>query len=705
MVDGEEVTITENLGANQQFTAVSMVRSDTKGLDPYTNTQIWTDWDDYTGFSRSPDFSTLEFTAEAGYVYGIHYVANVLDGGAATTYFNSATVRVGTEVTTMENVPITRQGGGATGIGENVGRFAITKEVLGDVTGLPAQDFSGSFTVTAPDGTETPGTFTVQGGATWTSTDFPRGSTVHLSEVTPTTPTNIAWGQPSFSQNDFALVGGTLTSVTLTNEATVRTGVFQASKQLTGTDEAIGLVPDSATFSLDYAYDAGVGFPAGSGALTLDRDGTVATSDPLPVGALLRLSEAAPAAVDGAAWGDATITPSIVTISEGSPAASVVVTNAVRETTGGFSVVKRVTGAGAGHVAGGTPFTVAYEWATPDGARSDAGELNLTVGGDPVSVEGLPEGAVVHLSEVTPSPVEGMTWLDPVFSTNGFTIQGGTRVEVDRDNATALTTGTFEVQKVVAGSGAALVADTTPFTVDYSHEAGTGFEAGSGQLTVLADGETVTSEPLPYGAVVTLSEIDPAAVEGTIWTGASFSTPSFTIGSGTTVSITLINTIELRTGAFSIVKALAGSGADLVLPETGFTVHYAYEAGPGFDAGAGELTVRADGEVVTSEPLPYGAVVTFVESEPDAIDGAVWTEAAFSASTVTIGADTVVAVTLTNTIETVPLGETTPPSGTTPPGLAQTGGDVNGTLIAITLSVLAGGALVLALGRRRHGGR
>lgn len=219
---------------------------------------------------------------------------------------------------------------------------------------------------------------------------------------------------------------------------------------------------------------------------------------------------------------------------------------------------------------------------------------------------------------------------------------------------------------------------------------------------MLADGETVTSEPLPYGAVVTLSEIDPAAVEGTIWTGASFSTPSFTIGSGTTVSITLINTIELRTGAFSIVKALAGSGADLVLPETGFTVHYAYEAGPGFDAGAGELTVRADGEVVTSEPLPYGAVVTFVESEPGAIDGAVWTEAAFSASTVTIGADTVVAVTLTNTIETVPPGETTPPGGTTPPGLAQ---NVNGTLIAITLSVLAGGALVLALGRRRHGGR
>src|SRR5699024_8974522 len=175
------------------------------------------------------------------------------------------------------------------------------------------------------------------------------------------------------------------------------------------------------------------------------------------------------------------------------------------------------------------------------------------------------------------------------FSPSVVTIGDGTTAEVQLTNTFGLNEGYFSVTKALEGSGAGLVPEDTEFTVEYSYPAGNGFEAGTGELIVKADGETVVSDPLPYGAEVTLAEVEPVKVEGGTWVDFAFSTDTVTIGDGTTVDVLLTNEHDLNSGHFSVVKALEGSGAGLVPERTEFTVEYSYPAGNGFEAGKGEL--------------------------------------------------------------------------------------------------------------------
>ncbi|SNU02599.1 hypothetical protein SAMN06298212_14417 [Ruaniaceae bacterium KH17] len=124
----------------------------------------------------------------------------------------------------------------------------------------------------------------------------------------------------------------------------------------------------------------------------------------------------------------------------------------------------------------------------------------------------------------------------------------------------------------------------------------------------------------------------------------------FTVLADTTVAINLDSPTALTAGQFSVLKKLAGNAADLVYEDTEFTVRYSFPAGKGFEAGEGTLTVKADGTVVTSNPLPHGAVVTLTEADPAKAKGAARSERTFSQSEVTIGNGTMVEVRLTNSI-------------------------------------------------------
>ncbi|SMY12994.1 hypothetical protein BJEO58_02602, partial [Brevibacterium jeotgali] len=217
-----------------------------------------------------------------------------------------------------------------------------------------------------------------------------------------------------------------------------------------------------------------------------------------------------------------------------------------------------------------------------------------------------------------------------------------------------------------------------------------------------ADGETVKSDPLPYGAEVTLAEVEPVEIEGGTWVDLAFSTDTLTIGDGTTVDVLLTNTNELGAGHFSVVKALDGSGADLVNSTTEFTVEYSYPAGNGFEAGSGELTVKADGTAATSSALPYGAELTLTEAAPASVEGGEWTGHAFSADTVTIGESTTVEVTLTNTIDAdeVPPAEPGDDGGQDKPGDegAPDGGDPLPRTGMSPWSAVGAGLALIALG-------
>lgn len=803
MAGDEEIVVRDTVSENQTILAArtGLQYTKTTAVHPSTGLEQPTNWTWVTEDARtiSSDGTTISFTAEQGYYYRAVYRTTADDFGAAGTYTNGVEFTVNGVKDGEANGKARYAGGGGTGIGTDVGVITITKALDGTATGLPVdQIFTGTFSVATPAGDTLTGTWSTKAGETWRSQEFPRDSTVTLTEDKPSEPANVTWTS-DFTVNDFTLPGGKVTPVTVTNTADVKLASFNVAKTLSG--NAAGLVPDNATFDIDYSYPAGIGFEAGSGTLSVSSDGVPVSSPNLPVGAEVTLSEQAPGVVDGAAWGAAKFSPEHFVL-EDAQTVAVVVDNPINEVLSGFSVRKAVTGNGAGLVAEDATFDIDYTWAA-SGGRSGDGTVQVDASGTPMFVDRIPVGAVVTLAERAPAAIEGVTWLDPVFSENGFTIADAAVVEVEVENPTLLRTGTFSVSKSVTGTAGALalVPDDLEYTIEYSYPAGTGFEADSGVLTVLADGPSVSSPELPYGArvtiteqapavidgikwdpavispaqltigegtdvavtvenpvletlggfalekslsgaaaglvpdgtvfsvayawtapdgatgagtvdvvaggdaqqvagipggsVVTLTEQDPGALEGVQWLDPVFSENGFTIIPGTVVSIDLDNPTALRQGAFSVTKRIEGSGAALVAPETAFTIDYSYPAGEGFEAGSGSLKVAADGTVVVSDPLPYGAVVSLSEATPTDVKNGKWTGASFDTDTVSIGDGTVVSVVLTNTIDDV----TPPAPEVEKPGLSATGAEAGGVLAGVALLLLGAGAMLMT--RRR----
>jgi len=312
---GEQMSVVDTLGPNQEM----LTTYDGVNYPLLLEANTFEDWNGWqvpgpvleapTDF-YTVDGTTVSWTAEEGYFYTVVYAVQVTDAGAAGTYTNSAVSSVDGEEQSV-NAEVLRQGGGGTGDGDAVGRFSVTKDVVWNDEAISELTFEVDYTVTAPGGGVTEGEFTLTDGETWTSELFETGSIVHLDEILPSAPSNIDWETPVFSANDFAVVGAETTLVTLTNEASVARGVFAAYKVLEG--DAAELAGD-VTFYLDYAYEAGPGFAAGSGVLELPADGTLVFSEPLPVGAVLILSERLPEAIESATWSAPELSMSNVTI-------------------------------------------------------------------------------------------------------------------------------------------------------------------------------------------------------------------------------------------------------------------------------------------------------------------------------------------------------------------------------------------------------
>jgi len=356
----------------------------------------------------------------------------------------------------------------------------------------------------------------------------------------------------------------------------------------------------------------------------------------------------------------------------------------------------------------GIVFTGNYTVMTPDGATIDEGAFEVAEGATWLSGD-YETGSIVHLEEILPSEPGNITWATPEFSTNSFAVGDRTTVEVTLTNAASLDRGVFEASKVVAGDGAALVDDETVFYLDYSYPAGPGFEAGSGALELPASGEVVSSDPLPVGAVLTLSERAPEDVPGASWAEPELSTTELTIGEEEVVTVTVTNTLMLDRASFEASKVVAGDGAALVDDETVFYLDYSYPAGPGFEAGSGALELPASGEVVSSDPLPVGAVLTLSERAPEDVPGASWAEPELSTTELTIGEEEVVTVTVTNTLL---LDRGTSPFTETPheeagagsnEGLPRTGAASAGLGLVIALALGASGAFCLIRRKPRSG--
>jgi hypothetical protein len=301
MAGGVEVKVTDSGGP-----LLDLIPADTRvaGTNEYEGPNGepsgWHDLpaDEYT---VSADGATASFTSREGWTYGVLYRTRVRDHGAANVYRNSATVESSNSDTLPVQGEVTRQGGSATGVGNRVGAFGVTKTVTGSAPPIEGLAFLVRYTATPPGGGRpVSAEFELAAGATWTSPDFVVGTRIHLDEVLPTGPAHLAWAEPRWSVNDFEIAGGTRTSVDLVNEATALSGRFAARKRIEGD---ASLVPPDTTFDLAYSYPAGPGFAAGGGTLTLPADGSPVDSGPIPVGAVVSLVETTPARIHGADWG------------------------------------------------------------------------------------------------------------------------------------------------------------------------------------------------------------------------------------------------------------------------------------------------------------------------------------------------------------------------------------------------------------------
>jgi hypothetical protein len=635
-VNGQPVVVTDAYDP-----ALSFNKADLKVV--WFPTSQWPEYSGYTVLTEGSGAGTYTVAERpAEHEFDVTINNPVTDGSRIYIIFIDQTVptdavegdtfgnTVTGEAFDVEAWPVTYVDSDGGGDGDGLGNFAVTKDVTGTGAGVVgSQVFTVNYSY-VEGGTTKTGQLTIADGQTEGLTGITEDTVVTLSEITPTTA-GVTYGTPVFSGTGvtnngdgtatFTIADLTDVAVTLTNPATLIPGGFEVTKDVTGTGATlVGAQP----FTVQYSYT--VNGTAQTGQLTV-ADGTSDDLDGVPVGTVVTLSEVAPTTA-GVTYGTPEYTGTGVTdngdgtatFTIGSGTVAIGLENPATLILGDFDVTKDVTGTGSALV-GAQEFTVDYSYTLNGTAQT--GEFTIA-DGQTDGLDDLPYGTVVTLSEVTPTTA-GVTYGTPEYTGTGvtdngdgtatFTIGSGT-VAIGLENPATLILGGFQVTKDVTGTGATLVGDQE-FTVEYSYTLnGT---AQTGELTV-ADGVAGSLANLPYGTVVTLSEVTPTTAgvtygtpefTGTGVTDNGDGTATFTIGSGN-IAIGLENPATLILGGFDVTKDVTGTGATQVGDQE-FTVEYSYDLNG--EAQTGEFTI-ADGQTDGLADLPYGTVVTLSEVAP-----------------------------------------------------------------------------------------
>ena len=186
--------------------------------------------------------------------------------------------------------------------------------------------------------------------------------------------------------------------------------------------------------------------------------------------------------------------------------------------------------------------------------------------------------------------------------------------------------GTFQAQTKIENPDGIVLDAGLEYTLAYSYPADEekGFPAGSGTLTLPANGDAVESDELPVGAELTLEEINLPEVPGATWDTPVLSQDTVTIGEDDVVTVDVTNALTQDLGNFQVTKSTSGDGQELIPEGTEFTVTYSYEGINGFEGGSGELTVKAGETSDLSKDIPAGATVTLEELAPVDPEGGTW---------------------------------------------------------------------------------
>lgn len=447
-----------------------------------------------------------------------------------------------------------------------------------------------------------PASVTLAADATSPAITVPIGTRVRVSESGDDSIVSYVatYGTQTADADGFALVVGTgaaPTPVEVTN--TLRQpGTFSITKTLDDPSVALGEL-GSTTFAVAVAVN---GTPAGTVQLSA-ANGFAYTSGAYPVGTAITLTETGetgspawaqwgtPSWSTGDADGDGTAE---IVVGEGANAA-LTLTNDITVLTGGFDVLKDVTGAGADRVPDDFVFTLEF---SVDGGTTWA-PLQLTDGETVDGPQDLRVGTVVQVREVAPTGPDDVTWQTPVFSGTGvtpgqpatLTIGAAGEVHVLLENPTEPSNGQFSLLKDVTGAGEPLLAPGTVFPVTFSYPG----QPGGAQTVNLVNGTPWSSPALPTGTVVTVTESAPT---GGLPDGASWGTPSLEID-----GVAAPNGATLTIGADETVAVVVDNPTD-VTPSVELT------KGDG-DAGSATIVHEAD-SVDTGEAYRPGETRTIV---------------------------------------------------------------------------------------------
>ncbi len=537
------------------------------------------------------------------------------------------------------------------------GGFSVAKALDGTgAASVPADtEFTVTWTAQIPSGAvydgPTSGTLTLlaDGSVANGPSGLPVGTVVTLDEIDLPTLPGITWGTPQFDPSAEITIGlGSITSVTLTNTATLAVGGFSLSKDVQGS--GAGSVAEDAEFTVTWTAQVPDGIVydgATTGTVTVLADGTVVDGpQDLPVGTVVTFEETDFPEVPGIEWGTPVFSPAAITIGDGQNTL-VSVTNAAVQQVGGFSLQKLVVGDAAHLGPDDTEFTVRYRYDL-DGVMVTG---MMTVRADGTVVAGpqnLPVGTVVTFIEVQLPEVDEVVWGASVFSPATVTIGNDENTLVTLTNdATELDAGGFSIQKSVVGEASDIVPADTQFWVWYSYELDGSTVTGT--MTVGADGAPVDGpQNLPTGTVVHFTEVQLPDVDGVVWGSPSFSPQSVTIADDENILVTLTNdATDAAAGGFQVSKAVAGTGAGSVPADTEFSIGFSYELDG--TTVTGMLTVLADGTFVDGpQNLPVGTVVTFTEVDLPTLPGVIWGAPEFSPESVTIADDVNAEVVVTN---------------------------------------------------------
>lgn len=328
---------------------------------------------------------------------------------------------------------------------------------------------------------------------------------------------------------------------------------------------------------------------------------------------------------------------------------------------------------GAALVSADATFTVHVEEIDPAGTTQLAYDRQVPLNGDPVSgpnSRGM--GWTAKITEPTFPSIPGVTFGAPVFAESaGVTVSdGGATATValtpGENIAVSLTNeaqlGSLNIVKALEGGAVALVEDAKTYSVTASIDTsalGADFPAQADRTFDLTEGEPVTLDDLPIGAVVTFTEAVPADDDMLTWGDPVFSPSSVTVtveNATTPASVTLTNTVERTVGTFSLVKNVTGDQADnpAVPDNVTVTATWDEEGVPGTKT----LTIPTDGTAVSlGENLLIGTEVTLTETPLNDGSSIAWSAPVWAgtgvtvdgeSAVVTIGRDTAATVTLEN---------------------------------------------------------